>query len=184
MMMRQTEELEFERLNPIWVSGSYPRIGLELEKMLAIQTRVHNGEEFPSNEAPPLIILCPNKENVTLEVERLRASAPDVPILVLGSHLDEQLARSAYLAGAHGFIHLEMQPAQIVGSLSGASKGETVVPRDLLKVFLEKMVSRRDLIVLTPRQREFLELVATTATFKDEIVVPRQLLEALLERDL
>lgn len=182
--MRQTEELEFEGLNPVWVSGSYPRIALELEKMLPVQTHVHNGEELPSNEAPPLIILCPHEEDVALEVQRLRASAPDVPILVLGSHLDEQLARKALLEGAHGFVHLEMQPAQIVSVLSEASKGKTVVSRDLLNVFLEKMASREDLIVLTPRQREFLELVATTATFKDEIMVPRQLLEAFLERDL
>ncbi|CAA9234489.1 MAG: hypothetical protein AVDCRST_MAG93-1033 [uncultured Chloroflexia bacterium] len=181
--MRQTEELESKSIS-IWVSGSgQARIALELEQLLGVRTRVYKDGEVSPHGALPHIILCPSEEDVTPEVKRLLASAPDVPLLVLGSRLDEQLARRAFLAGAHGFIHLEMQPAQIGRILSSTSSDETMVPRDLLEVFLYKTVAHADQIIFTPHQREFLELVATTASFTDEIVVPRQLLEAFLKRD-
>ena len=43
------------------------------------------------------------------------------------------MARAAFQAGAGGFMHLGMQPAQIVNALSLACAGEVVIPRELLK---------------------------------------------------
>jgi hypothetical protein len=63
-----------------------------------------------------------------------------------------------------------------------ASKGET---RVLSRVFLEDCLEERltqeeDPLVLDSRQREFLELVAISATFGDAIEVPKELLQAFL----
>jgi hypothetical protein len=41
-------------------------------------------------------------------------------------------------------------------------------------------VSRADVMALTPRQREFLELVVEAATFEDVIVSPKELLREFL----
>jgi DNA-binding NarL/FixJ family response regulator len=178
----QTEEFDLKTLKSVWVSCPYPVVSLGLEKMLGAKTRVYSGQEPLANGDPSSIIICPDEEDVASEVDRLRPLALGAPILVLSLRLDPQFARTALLAGAHGFIHLAMRPAQIVRALSAASKGETVVPKDLLGAFLEEMVSREDPIVLTPRQQEFLELVATSSVSSwDEIVVPRELLEAFLE---
>jgi DNA-binding NarL/FixJ family response regulator len=68
-----------------------------------------------------------------------------------------QLARAALQAGANGFLHAQMPPEQVVRALEVASKGEHVVPRELLKALAEAPV---DPDILTPRQREVLELVA------------------------
>jgi DNA-binding NarL/FixJ family response regulator len=174
------EEVEFMTLMLIWVSCPYPAMTLQLEKMLEAKFRVYEGQELPVDKAPSSIIFCPKGEDIdSEEVRCLQAQAPDTPILVLGLRVDTQGARAALLAGADGFIYLGMQPAQIICALSAALKGETLVPRDLLQTFLAEKISQVD-TVLTPRQREFLELVAALATSGKEIVVPRELLEAFL----
>jgi hypothetical protein len=63
---------------------------------------------------------------------------------------------------------------------SGNSKGEILLSREFLEAHLEKRVSGDGFVVLNTRQREFLELVAVSATFSDVIVVPKELLEAFL----
>ena len=60
------------------------------------------------------------------------------------------------------------------------SKGEILLSRKFLDGCLEERASQEDPIVLDARQREFLELVAQAATFRNEIAVPKELLEAFL----
>jgi hypothetical protein len=174
---------------PVWVRGPHREATLLVERALEANANVYVGKEPPTGEAPSSIILCPNGEGVAQEMRRLRSLAPDAPILVLGPRVEPQLARTALLAGAHGFIHVGMQPAQIARALSAVSEGYAVVPKELLDFFLAEMVSREDRAGLTPDQREFLELVllervATSAGVStDEIVVPRDLLEAFLRKE-
>jgi hypothetical protein len=66
---------------------------------------------------------------------------------------------------------------------STASKGETVLlSRAFLEGCLEERLGQDELIVIDSREREFLELVARSATFRDEIAVPKELLEAFLAK--
>jgi hypothetical protein len=62
------------------------------------------------------------------------------------------------------------------------SKGETLLlSRVILEACLEERLSQEENpIVLDSSQREFLELVARSATFSDVIEVPKELLEAFL----
>jgi hypothetical protein len=177
----QPEKLEVPTSSLIWINCPYPAVTFGLERALEAKTRVHSSQEPPVDEAPSAIIFFPSNEDVGSEVKCLRDLAPDASILVLGLHADKELARSALLAGAQGFIHFGMRCTQITCALAAASKGETLVPRDLLEALLVERVSRVDLDFLTPRQLEFLELVVAEATTtKDEIVVPRELFEAFL----
>src|SRR4051794_36194009 len=172
--MTQTEEFEFKTLESVWVNCPYPALALGLEKMLEANIRVYSGSEPPpANEAPFCIIFCPDEGDVASAVSYLRAVSPNAPILVLGLHVDTQLARRAILAGAHCFIHIRIQQAQVARALLAASNGGATMDSDLLEAFLAEMVSREDLVP-TPCQREFLELVATLGSFRDEIVLPRE----------
>jgi DNA-binding NarL/FixJ family response regulator len=98
-------------------------------------------------------------EDVASEVRRLGELTSSAPILVFGVSPDLLLAQTALRAGADGFIHARMPPEQVIRALEVASDGEVVVPRDLLKELTRKDTSV-DPDVLTPRQREVLELVA------------------------
>jgi DNA-binding NarL/FixJ family response regulator len=95
----------------------------------------------------------------TKGIERHRQLSPStVAILLFGWHLDLSLARDALRAGASGFIHAGMTPAQLVRAIAVAAKGELVAPRELLPYLLtqEEPV---DTYLLSARQREILELV-------------------------
>jgi DNA-binding NarL/FixJ family response regulator len=97
-------------------------------------------------------------------VERHRQLSPSAaPILVFGWHLDLPLARAAIRAGASGFIHAGMTPAQLARAVAVAAKGELVAPRELLPYLLtqEEPV---DTYLLSARQREVLELVVEGLT--------------------
>ena len=65
-------------------------------------------------------------------------------------------------------------------------KGETILlSRAFLEACLEERVSQEGHVVLDSRQREFLELVASSATFStDAFAVPKELLEAFLEQEV
>jgi hypothetical protein len=61
-------------------------------------------------------------------------------------------------------------------------KGKIILlSRASLEAFLDEKLSQKDPLVLDSRQREFLELVARSATFStDALAVPEKLLEAFL----
>ncbi len=159
------KELEVKTLGSVWVVCPYPTVTLGLEKTLEAEARANGGSKsLCPPEAPSSIIYCPNGEDVASEVKRLRTLAPDASLIVFGLRLDAQLAKTAIRAGARGFIHAGMKPAQIVRALSVGAKGETVIPRELLEGLLDKAEPQVDLDGLTPRQREILELVAKGLT--------------------
>ncbi len=57
--------------------------------------------------------------------------------------------------------------------------------RAFLEACLEEKVSQEEPLVLDSRQREFLELVASSATFStDAFAVPKELLEAFLAQEV
>ena len=65
------------------------------------------------------------------------------------------------------------------GIRSGASKDKTILlSRAFLEACLEERLSQEAPLVLNSRERQFLELVASSATFRDVIAVPKKLLEA------
>ena len=164
----------------IWVSCPCKEAITLVGEALGNRARVYVGEQPPEGEKPSSVVFYPKGEGVAQGVRRMRVMAPDVPLLLFGLGVDPKLARTALLAGAHGFIHLGMQPAQVALALSVASEGETIVSRELLEALLVEMEQRADLAVLTPHQREILERLSVAATFGGEIAVSRELLETFL----
>jgi DNA-binding NarL/FixJ family response regulator len=147
----------------VWVDCHDPGEAFRLQNIL--ETRgyeVHRGRRPPAKASPSLVVYGPSvgvAGDVASQVRRLGKQIPGAPVLVFGSSPDLPLARTALRAGANGFLHARMPPEQVVRALKVASEGEVVVPRDLLKELTRKEASI-DPDVLTPRQREVLELVA------------------------
>jgi DNA-binding NarL/FixJ family response regulator len=155
-----------------------------VEEALGTKIEVYDNGQGPSVaqgvHARGSVSVCLKEEEIASKVRRLRDLERGAPILVLGLRLEPRLARSALLAGADGFVYPGMQPVQIVKLLEVASKGERLVPRELLEAFLVEAQSRADLAMLSPRQQEILMLIAEAATSKGEIVLSRELLEDFL----
>jgi hypothetical protein len=84
-----------------------------------------------------------------------------------------------------GTSTVETPASSATAGLAGLTEGEPIL---LSKAFLERCLEERllgqdDPLILDPLEREFLELVAVSATFRDEIAVPKELLEAFLVKN-
>src|SRR5919107_2250177 len=91
-------------------------------------------------------------------MRRIRELYPEVPLLVLGSQLDLGLAFAALKNGADGFVHAQMDPAQVLRAVEVVQKGELAAPRGLLRYLLHHN-EKPEIGELSARQREILELV-------------------------
>ena len=147
-------------LGLVWVKGTRHVLSLGLEKALGAGARVHKGHEGPKAEAPAAVIYFPDgEEEVAQEVRKIRAQAPNAAVLVFAPTPDLGLARAALKAGAVGLIHAGMPPEQILRALSVALRGEAVLPRGLLRLWVSEQRPPDLKVLLSARQREILELV-------------------------
>lgn len=146
----------------IWVCC---HVATGLERALKKRFRVHRGPAPPEGDDEPCcVVLCAEGEDGLPEgVRRVREPYPDVPVLVFGPRADLSLARAALKAGARGFVHAGLEPAQAMRAIEVALEGEIVAPRGLLEyVLADKKTVSPDL--LSPRQLEILQLVAEGLT--------------------
>jgi DNA-binding NarL/FixJ family response regulator len=146
-------------LGIVWVDCPHSLVSTGLVRALEEKGRVHQGLE-PPGHVPSCIILCANSlDGLSQRVEFYQGLSPDTPpIVVFGPQLDLPLARDALQAGASGFVHAQMTPAQLVRAVAMAAKGELVAPRELLRYVLTKE-GPANLGALSARQREILDHV-------------------------
>jgi DNA-binding NarL/FixJ family response regulator len=120
---------------------------------------VRIGGESCAGSPSCVVLYAGRMEEGCLEgMGRIRELYPGVPLLVLGSHLDLALASSALKNGADGFVHAQMDPAQVVRAVEVVQKGELAAPRQLLRYLLSQN-EKTNIGDLSARQREILELV-------------------------
>ncbi len=153
-------------LGVVWICSRQPVLISGLTEILRPEAQIHLGQGPPTDTTSMSILFCSNgATDPASEVKELRELVPGAPIVVLGSENKLRIARDVLRAGARGFIHLGMEPSQIVRALSVALKGELAVPRELLnQLIVGEDAPPPDLAILTPRQREILKLVAEGQT--------------------
>jgi DNA-binding NarL/FixJ family response regulator len=177
---RSTTRAPLAPLGLVWVKSNQRVLSLGLEKALGAGSgagaRVHRGHKAPEAEAPSAVIYFPpaglvgldgeEEEALAQEVQRIRAQAPHAAILVYALAPDLRLARGATKAGAGGLLHTGMPPVQTLRALWAALRGEVVLPRALLRLWVDEQQRRlqEPRIDLSARQREVLELVAEGLT--------------------
>jgi DNA-binding NarL/FixJ family response regulator len=149
----------------------YPLITLGLKQVLrAAGYEVRSGHKGPAMEGKTLslAVYVPNDEDVGEDVARgvksLQGLVLDTPIVVLDLSGEMPHAHAAFKAGARGFLHLGMQPSQIAQALRLACQGEVVFPRELVSKLIQEEETPPELLALTCRQREILELVGEGLT--------------------
>ena len=173
---RRTRSTTRSPLGLVWVKSTQRVLSLGLEKALGAGAgtgaSVHRGHKAPKAEAPSAVIYCPDgldgeEEALAQEVEKIRAQAPHATILVCAIAPDLHLARGALKAGASGLLHTGMPPEQTLRAISAALRGEVVLPRALLRLWVNEQRRRlqeEPRVDLSARQREVLELVAEGLT--------------------
>jgi DNA-binding NarL/FixJ family response regulator len=146
-------------LGLVWVViPSYSITMAGLKKALEGKADVRIGGESPTGSPSCVVLYAGRLEEGCLDgMGGIRELYPGVPLLVLGSQLDLELASSALKQGADGFVHAQMDPAQVLRAVQVVQKGELAAPRGLLGHLMSQNESPRT-GELSARQREILEM--------------------------
>jgi DNA-binding NarL/FixJ family response regulator len=141
------------------LSSSYSITTEGLKKVLEGKAEVKIGGESSAGSPSCVVLYAGSMEEGCLEgMGRIRELHPGVPLLILGSQLDLELAWAALKQGADGFVHAQMDPEQVLRAVEVVQKGELAAPRGLLGYLLHQNENPK-LGDLSARQGEILEMV-------------------------
>jgi DNA-binding NarL/FixJ family response regulator len=104
---------------------------------------------------------------------RIRAATPSTRVIVLTVSEDDQSLFDALKAGAQGYLLKSVEPEELFRTLRGAVQGEAfVTPSMAAKILAEftRQAQTREnstVAVLSPREREVLELLTRGAVNKE-----------------
>jgi DNA-binding NarL/FixJ family response regulator len=147
-------------LGLVWVlSPTYSITTEGLKTVLEGKAEVRIGGESLAGSPSCVVLYAGRTEEGCLEgMGHIRELYPGVPLLVLGSQLDLALTWAALKNGADGFVHAQMDPAQVVSAVEVVQRGGLAAPRQLLRYYLSQNENPK-IGDLSARQREILEMV-------------------------
>jgi DNA-binding NarL/FixJ family response regulator len=103
----------------------------------------------------------------------LKASRPDLRILVTGMNADDETILKALAAGAKGYVDEAAAPAEFTQAIRIVHQGSVWAPRRVLSMFIERVTSSPGRIfpagrvVFTDREKEVLELLVAGRSNKE-----------------
>jgi two-component system response regulator NreC len=111
---------------------------------------------------------------------RIKEADPDVAVLALTMHEDEQYFFEMLNAGASGYIPKRAAPDDLVSAIHVVSQGNVFLYPSLAKLLVKDFVRREEVggdsvaDILTPREREVLTYIAegyTNREIAEELVI-------------
>jgi DNA-binding NarL/FixJ family response regulator len=104
----------------------------------------------------------------------VRRAAPDARVLILSVHDEAEYVLQAVRAGAHGYLRKDSSPAELRDAVRAVDRGESVFSpamtarlSDALRVESGRLARESRLALLTGRERDVLEGIATGETNKE-----------------
>ncbi len=120
-----------------------------------------------------LDIAMPNLNGIEA-AQRISASLPRTAIVILSMHSDEGYVLRALKAGAKGYLLKDSAEGDLIGAIKAVSEGKAFFSPEISKVLVEdyvREIRRRGVEdsyeLLTPREREILQLLAEGKSNKD-----------------
>ena len=112
-------------------------------------------------------VRMPNVDGITATREVL-AARPDVKVVILTTFEEDDYIFGALSAGASGFLLKRTSPEELIGAIHTVAAGDSLLSPSVTRRVIERMArepipgasSSERLEVLTPREREVLELIA------------------------
>ena len=130
--------------------------------------------EFVATQRPDVVLmdLTMPELNGLDATARIRREFPEVRVLVLSMHGDEEYVTQSLRAGASGYLLKNAGRAELEIALRAVARGEhylsPAVSRTVVAEFVQSGGERRTpLERLTPRQREVLQLIAEGSSTKE-----------------
>jgi DNA-binding NarL/FixJ family response regulator len=103
----------------------------------------------------------------------LKASRPDLRIIVTGSGMDEETILKAIASGAKGYVDEAASPKEFVQAIRIVNSGSVWAPRRVLSMFIERVSSAPGRIfpagrvTFTDREKEVLEMLVAGRSNKE-----------------
>jgi DNA-binding NarL/FixJ family response regulator len=114
-----------------------------------------------------------NGQNLFDLMAGLKASRPDLRIIVTGSGMDEETILKAIASGAKGYVDEAASPKEFVQALRVVHQGSVWAPRRVLSMFIERVSSAPGRIfpagrvTFTDREKEVLEMLVAGRSNKE-----------------
>lgn len=104
-------------------------------------------------------------------IRHIRSQRPDAKIVVLTMHRDAHLAADAFRSGVSGYLLKISSGEELIAAIREVAQGRsyvtTMMTKDLIGALMNSADGPKQDSVLTPRQREVLELVTEGKTMKE-----------------
>ncbi len=109
-----------------------------------------------------------------LEATRqIKRDHPEVAVLMLTMHDNEEYVRQVLAAGASGYVLKRAAASELVAAIRAVHRGEAVLSPGITRVLIQDLIGRDSAEHeaagddLTPREREVLQLIAEGYTSKE-----------------
>jgi DNA-binding NarL/FixJ family response regulator len=121
------------------------------------------------------LILLGNRsgQNLFDLMASLKATRPDLRIIVTGSGMDEETILKAIASGAKGYVDEAASPTEFVQAIRIVNQGSVWAPRRVLSMFIERVTSAPGRIfpagrvTFTDREKEVLEMLVAGRSNKE-----------------
>ncbi|UWE02356.1 response regulator [Laceyella sacchari] len=131
-----------------------------------------------SLELQPDIVLMdlsmPPGENGLTATKKLKEAAPEINVLILTMHDDEEYLFRVLHAGASGYILKNAEDMELIRAIQTVSQGEAYLYPSATKMLIQEFLNRvqigeqlEDYHILTQREQEVLSLIAQGYTNKE-----------------
>jgi DNA-binding NarL/FixJ family response regulator len=114
-----------------------------------------------------------NGQNLFDVMASLKATRPDLRIIVTGSGIDEETILKAIAAGSKGYVDEAASPAEFVQAIRVVNDGSVWAPRRVLSMFIERVSTSPGRIFpagrvsFTDREKEVLEMLVAGRSNKE-----------------
>jgi DNA-binding NarL/FixJ family response regulator len=112
-------------------------------------------------------------QNLFDQMASLKASRPDLKIIVTGAGIDEETILKAIASGAKGYVDEAASPSEFVQAIRVVQQGSVWAPRRVLSMFIERVTSSPGRIfpagrvTFTDREKEVLEMLVAGRSNKE-----------------
>ena len=114
-----------------------------------------------------------SSQNLSDVMATLKATRPNLRIIVIGSGIEDETILEAIAFGAKGYVNGTASPADFVQAIRMVSQGSLWAPRQVLSMFVERVSSAPGRIfptgrlTFTNREKEVLELLVAGRSNKE-----------------
>lgn len=122
------------------------------------------------NEFPDLVLLDLNmpRMNGIDTIKKIKEIAPNIRVLILTIHDDEEYIYEVTKAGAEGYIQKDIEPDELRNSIKKVMNGNKVFPTKIEEKVDEQINTKKsNLEELSNRENEVLELLAQGMSNRD-----------------